>query len=137
MAINNMAIDLFVCTINGRQISDWGESATPFTSDPIDPKAVLRRGMGGRAVVLSRSNNGRRVQLSLNPASPDSAYMQGLLESQAIITMSTTQIGTLESSIATEGIIVNDGQLGRGGMTITDDVYIIEFNTFTQTKGGE
>ena len=132
-----MAVDLFVCTVNGRQITDWGESATPFTSDPIDPKAVLRRGMGGRAVVLSRSNNGRRVTFNLNPASPDSAFFQGLLESQAIITMSTQQIGTLEAAIATEGIIVNDGSLGRGGMTITDDQYIVEFNTYTATKGGE
>lgn len=137
MAVNNYSTDLFVVTVNGRIISDWGDTATPFTDDPIDPKSTLRRGQGGNAVRLDRTNPGRSVTLNLNPGSADSAYMQGLFESYANITLSKQQIGTLEAAIGTEGVIVNDGSVGRGGQTITDDQFMIEFNTWSSTKGGE
>ena len=136
MSINNFSTDLFVVTVNGRVISDWGETATPYTDDPIDPKRSLRRGLGGNAVRLDRINPGRTVTLFVNPGSPDSGYLQGLFESGAAITFSKTQIGTLENSIGTEGIMTNDGQVGRGGSAITDDQYIMEFNVWTALKGG-
>lgn len=132
----NYDISQSVVVINGRTITDWGETATPFTDAPIDPKRVLRRGMGGRAVVLARSNNGRTVTLNLNPASPDSAFMSGLLKTGATIELSYTHIGTLESAIGTEGTVVNDGQRGRAGTTITDDQFIIEFNVWDGNYGG-
>lgn len=137
MSVNNFSTDLFVVTVNGRVIDDWGEAAQPYSDDPIDPKSTLRRGQGGNAVRLNRINPGRRVTLNLNPGGADSAYMSGLMKSDAIITLSKTQIGTLEAAIGTEGVIVNDGTSGRGGTTITDDVYVIEFNTWGDTKGGE
>ena len=79
---------------------------------------------------------GRTVTINLNPGSPDSAFMQGLFTSRANVTCGYTQMDTLEGAIGSEGVIVNDGEVGRGGSTITDDQYIIEFNTWTQTKGG-
>lgn len=135
MALNNFSTDLAVVTVNGRQIQDWGDTATPYTDDPIDPKSQLRRGQGGNAVRLDRINPGRSVNLFLNPGSADSAYMQGLLNSKANISLSYTQIGTLETAIGTEGVIVNDGQRGRAGSTITDDQFTIEFNGWTATRG--
>lgn len=135
MAINNYSTDLFLVTVNGRSISDWGETDPPFTCDPIDPKSTLRRGLGGNATRLDRLNPGRTYTLNLNPGSPDSAYIQGLMNSGANVTITHTQVGTLETSVGAEGIFVNDGSIGRGGQTITDDQYIIEVNTFSQTKG--
>jgi hypothetical protein len=137
MAVNNLSTDLFVLTINGRIISDWGETDPPYTDDPIDPRSVLRRGLGGNAVRLDRLNAGRSVVINLNPASPDSAFMQGLFNSNADITLSYQVIGTLEGAVGTDGVIVNDGQVGRGGMSITDDQFTIEFNKWTALKGGE
>lgn len=136
MALNNFSTDLFVYTVNGRPINDWGETATPLLDDPIDPKTVLRRGQGGGAIRLNRLNPGRRHTLFLNPGSPDSNHIQNLMNAGTNITASTTQVGTLEASIAAEGAIVNDASKGRGGTTITDDSYIIEFNVSNQTKGG-
>ena len=136
MALNNYSTDAFVVTINGRTIDDWGDTATPYTDDPIDPKSQLRRGQGGNAVRLDRINPGRRVTINLNPGGADSAFMQGLFNSNATVTLSKTQIGTLETAIGAEGVIVNDGQSGRGGSTITDDQFIIEFNIWTDSKGG-
>lgn len=136
MSLNDYSTELFTVSINGRIITDWGDSDPAFTDDPIDPKSVLRRGQGGNAARLDRINPGRTVTLNLNPGSPDSAYMQGLMTANANILLNRTQIGTLETALGTEGVIVNDGQVGRAGQTITDDQYIIEFNKWTQSKGG-
>ncbi len=137
MSINNFSTELFTVSINGRIITDFGDTDPPYTDDPIDPKSVLRRGMGGNAVRLDRINPGRTVTVNLNPGSADSAFLQGLFTSGATIILSKTQIGTLETAIGTEGVIVNDGQVGRGGQTITDDQYVMEFNGWAQSKGGE
>lgn len=137
MALSNFSTDLHVVTVNGRIMRDWGEAATPYTDSPIDAKVQLRRGQGGGAVRLNRINPGRAVELYLNPGSPDSAYMQALYNSNANITLSRTQIGTLETAIGTEGVIVNDGQAGRGGSTITDDQFSLQFNVWEATRGGD
>lgn len=137
MSLANFSTDLTVVTLNGRQLTDWGENATPYTDEPIDPASALRRGLGGNAIRLDRKNPGRRVTLYLNPGSPDSAYVQGLFNSGANITLSFTQIGTLENAVGTEGVIVNDAARGRAGTTISDDQFIIEFNGWTGLRGGE
>lgn len=135
MSLSNFSTDLCVVTVNGRQITDWGETATPYTDGPIDPKSSLRRGQGGNAVRLNRINPGRTVSLFTNPGSPDSAYLQGLFNSNANITLTFTQIGTLEVAAGAEGVMVNDGQRGRAGTTISDDQFIIEFNSWTGSRG--
>ena len=138
MSINNFSADLFVISVNTREISDWGETDPAYSDAPIDPTSVLRRGQRGRAIRLDRSNPGRAVTLNLNPGSPDSAYMSGLFASKANMSVSKTQIGTLEAAVGTEGIIANDGSVDRAGATtISDDQYILEFNGWTATKGGE
>lgn len=135
MAINNFSTSNAVVTINSRVIQDWGETATPYTDEPIDPRSTLRRGQGGNAVRLDRINPGRRVTLNLNPGSTDAAYMQGLMNSGANIELTFTQIGTLDAAVGAEGVIVNDGSRGRAGTTISDDQFIIEFNAWTATRG--
>jgi hypothetical protein len=136
MALSQFSTDSFVLNINGRDITDWGETATPYTSEPIDAKSQLRRGQGGNAVRMDRINPGRRMTVYLNPGSADSAFMQGLMNSRATITAGATQIGTLEIEAFSEGVITNDASKGRAGSSITDDQYIIEFNIYDQTKGG-
>lgn len=135
MSLSNFSNDLTVVTINGRQIQDWGDTATPYTDAPIDPRSQLRRGQGGNAVRLDRQNPGREVNVYLNPGSSDSAYVQGLLNSNANILLTFTQIGTLETALGSEGIIVNDGQRGRAGSTITDDQFTMQFNIWEATRG--
>jgi 2',3'-cyclic-nucleotide 2'-phosphodiesterase (5'-nucleotidase family) len=135
MSLNNFANNLTVVTVNGRQLKDWGETPTPVTDAPIDPKRQLRRGQGGSAVSLDRINPGREVNLYLNPGSSDSAYVQGLFNSNANITYTYTQIGTLETALGSEGVIVNDGQRGRAGSTITDDQFTMQFNIWEATRG--
>lgn len=137
MSLANFSTDLFVVTVNLRTITDWGETATPFTDAPLNAKSQLRQGQGKRAVRLNRSAPGRSVSMFLNPGSPDSAFLQGLFNSNADITITKTQIGTLEAAIGTEGVLINDGTVGRGGATISDDQFDFQLNLWTATKGGE
>lgn len=134
MAVNNFSTDLWVFTINGRVMSDWGEQDPPYNDEPIDQKSTLRRGQGGNATRLDRINPGRRQTVYFNPGGDDASFMQGLMNSNAVITCSAVQIGTLESAVGTEGVIVNDTANGRGGQNITDSGFIIEYNTWTQLK---
>lgn len=127
-SIQNFSTDQFVVTVNGREITDWGDANPPYTEEPIDPAGVLRRGLGGSAIRLDRINPGIRSVLNINPGSADASYMRGLMNSKANITLTRTQIGTAEIAAFTEGVIVNRGSKGRGGMTITDDQFTIEFN---------
>lgn len=137
MALVNITTENTVITVSGRQIQDWGEAENPVTEEAIDQKSTIRRGMGGNAARLDRINPGRRVTLSLNPGGADAAFMQGLLNSNANITYTRTVIGTLENAVGSEGAIINDGAINRaGGASISDDVFIMEFNAFTTLRGG-
>lgn len=137
MSNTNYSTNQFVTTVNGREITDWGDTPTPFNDEPIDPRSTLRRGRGGRGIRLDRKNPGRRVTLNINPGGADAAYLQGLFNSNANITLTRTQIGTLENAIGNEGVMVNDGPVGRGAETITDDVFVMEFNVWSSLKGGD
>ncbi len=134
--MENFSNENWASIINGRILNDLGETNPPVTFQEIDPPSVLRRGQGGGAIRMDRINPGMRVTISLNPGSPDSAYMQGLFNSKANISAGFSQIGTLEVYTGTEGVIVSRGGTGRGGTTITDDQYVIEFNGWTESRGG-
>lgn len=136
MALQNYGTDSFVFTLNGRPITDWGETASPFQDAPIDPKRQVRRGQGGRAVRLDRINPGRTVQLYLNPGSADSAYVQSLFTAGTELVCAYQQVGTLEGAVGTEGVVTNDAANNRAGSTISDDQYTLEFNGWNATKGG-
>lgn len=130
MSIENFSTEKIVVVINGRTIQDWGDTDPAITEAPIDPQTVIRRGQGGNAVRLDRINPGRTVTINLNPGSPDASYMQQLFNSKANITYTRQVIGTLENVIGDQGAIVNDGQTGRAGQTITDSQFIMEFNSW-------
>lgn len=135
MAINNFAVTNTVITVNGREITQWGQADPPVTESPIDPGSTLVRGLGGDAVRLDRFNPGRSVVLNLIPGGSDAAYMQSLWNSKANVTYTRTVIGTLENALGDQGVIVNDGPTGRAGASsITDAQFTMEFNSWIEQK---
>lgn len=135
MALHNFAVQNNVITVNGRELTQWGQADPPVTESPIDPKSTLIRGQGGDATRLDRINPGRSVQINLLPGGSDAAYMQGLFNSNADITYTRTVIGTLENVLGDQGVIVNDGPTGRAGATsLTDAQYTLELNTWLEIK---
>lgn len=134
MAINNFSTDLFTVNVNGTPINDWGVTDPPYSEEPINPRSTLQLALGGNALRLDRINPGRRVTLNLNPGGSDAGFLQGLMNAGTTITLGKIQVGTGEAAFGSEGTIVNDGTVGRGGSSVTDNVFIIEFNIWTATK---
>ncbi len=135
MALNNFSPANTVIEVNAREITEWGQTATPYTDAQIDPQSQLIRGQGGKAIRSDRSNPGREINIYVLPGSSDSAYLQGLINSGDDITISKTVIGTAEIAVGSEGVIVNNGQSGRAGSTISDDQYTIQCNLWDETRG--
>lgn len=138
MAQSIYAPDLTVVTVNGRQITQWGQTADPITHTQISQPSTLIQGQGGDSARVNMFNPGRNVSLFVLPGSSDSAYLQGLKNSRANITMGVQFIGTTEIVAATEGMITGDGTSNRGGgATVGDDQYDFAFNVWTENKGGD
>lgn len=139
MALGNYTVPNLLVTVNGRRITDWGSNAQPFSHSPIDPKRSLVRGMGGKAIVTGRTNPGREVNFHILPGTPDSKYLNTLMETGAQIVLTMTQVGTGEKMIGMEGVFVNDGMSGRAGVdtNVSDDHFIAHFNKWIPQKGGE
>ena len=127
MSLGNYSTDQMVVTLNARILTQWARQDPPYADRPIDPQATLLRGLGGSALRFNRTLPGRAVDLYLMPGGTDAAYVQGLMNSNAVITLSFLIVSTLESAIGTNGIIVNDGERGRGGASISDDKFMFEF----------
>ncbi len=124
--------------INGRAITQWGTASPPLTIDLIDQSGNLIRGEGGDAVALYRDNPGYRVTVNVLPGTTDSAYLSGLYNSRADLTFSHTVISTFELAAGAEGIFTTIGSMGRAGTsTVTDDQYVMEFNSVDISRGGD
>lgn len=134
MSLNNFSTANNIVTVNGRQIQDWGQADPAITEAQIDDKSALIRGQGGNATRLDRINPGRTVTLALQPGSADATYLQALFESNANITYTRQVVGTLETSFGDQGVCTSDGQSGRAGQTITDNIFTFQFNQWTGAK---
>ncbi len=134
MAIFNFSAENFILVVNGRRLQNFG-TEDACTHESIDPVSELKRGLGGDALRLDRVSPGRRYTIHLQAGSNDSGFMQGLMNSKAQIEISTTQLSTLETTLAWEGMIVNDGATNRGSQNPSSDTFVVEFNKFQQTRG--
>lgn len=137
MSYNNISTENLALSVNGRLITDFGETDPAFTIEDIDESSTLRRGQGGSAIRLDRINNGRQAVLNLNPAGDDSAFMMGLRNAKENITITYEFVGTGEAGVLSEGLISGVGTYGRAGQSITDDQYTMMFNLADETRGGE
>ena len=137
MSFNNYSTDSLIVAVNLRQLTDWGENDPPFDHDYPNELGTMRKGLGGGASRLDLVEPGQVFNIYLQPGSPDSAYMSGLMNSKANITVAHSQLGTLEAGLGREGMITNRQSAGRGGQSITDDIFTITCNKYNETLGGE
>lgn len=136
MADSNYSTDNMVVTLNGRLLTQWGQGV-PVSDSEIDPDGALIRGLGGTVIRFDRTNPGRQVVLNIAPGSPDSAYIQGLRTQRANLTLSITQVSTLESKLGTKGMFLGKGSSDRGDENFSDDAYTMAFGVWVETAGGE
>ena len=138
MAFHDFSNDKLVVLVNGRQLTNWGETDPPFTHSYPNGLGKIKRGTGGGGARMDLVEPGQVFKFNLMPGSPDSAYMSGLLNSRATITVAHSQLGTIEAGLGREGMMINLDETGRGGTeSLTDDVYEVDCVKYTGTKGGK
>ncbi len=124
-----------ILIINGRKISEFGESETPVRFASVNPKRQFKRGQGGTVLKLTRINPGRTLTVAVMPGSKDSAYLSGLWQSGDDIEAQWVVMGTDEKIVISEGIATDLDEISRGGMNPSDDVYTYDFNKFLPEMG--
>lgn len=135
MSLSNYAVKNTIIQINLKLIEDLGESETPVKLTAFDPVRGIKRGMGRSALIWERMNGGRKLTLAVMPGSPTSGFLSGLYESGAIVSFTETVVGTGEVIACDEGVCVDIEDIDRAGVSISDDVYAFEFNTWYQKMG--
>lgn len=137
MALASYSPSQVVLHINGRRISNYGQSETPISVETIDEKHSLIRGMNGNAIKTTRVNNGWTLTVELLPGSSNSKYLTRLYNElvQEDYEATLVVIATGESVSLSEGVLNLTGPIGRGGTSITDDIFTLQFNIGTVTLG--
>lgn len=137
MALPEYGVGNLVILINGYEIKNFSHNETAVVEEPIAPKRQLISGINGNGVKVTRPYQPWRVTLNIMPGSPDSDFLSNLNMTDPTILYIRKQIGSgnLESAIGSEGVLVNMGNIERGG-TPSADVYIFEFNKFVVKMGG-
>jgi hypothetical protein len=126
-----------VLTINGRQISEYGQSTSPVAIDQLNDKNTLVQGMNGNAIKYTRINEGYSLVVELLPGSSDANFLSALYQDpDADISAVYVTLSTLETVTLTEGVFLNQGSLGRGGEDVSDDTFTFQFNIGVKTLGG-
>jgi len=116
-------------SINGITISSFGDVDPPIVIEDIEPRSALKRGTGGLAVRLDNVTRAKRLTVNLLPGSDEARQIIALDKTRVDFFGTFSQSGTGESLVFYSGILVNRGQVGRGGKTnASDDQFIFEFN---------
>lgn len=116
-------------SINGITISSFGDTDPPIVIEDIEPRAALKRGTGGGSVRLDNVTRAKRLTIHLLPGSDEARQIIALDKTRVDFYGAFSQSGSGESLVFYSGILVNRGQLGRGGKTnVSDDQFIFEFN---------
>lgn len=116
-------------SINGITIGSLGDVDPPIVIEDIEPRSTLKRGTGGQSVRLDNVTRAKRLTIHLLPGSDEARQLIALDKSRVDFFGMFNQSGTGESIVFFDGIMVNRGQLGRGGKTnVSDEQFIFEFN---------
>jgi hypothetical protein len=116
-------------SINGITISSFGDVDPPIVIEDIEPRSALKRGTGGLAVRLDNVTRAKRLTVNLLPGSDEARQIIALDKTRVDFFGTFSQSGAGESLVFYSGILVNRGQIGRGGKTnASDDQFIFEFN---------
>ncbi|WP_213881202.1 hypothetical protein [Pseudomonas sp. dw_358] len=121
-------------SINGITISSYGDVDPPIVIEDIEPRSALKRGTGGKSIRMDNVTRAKRLTIHLLPGSDEARQIIALDKSRVDFFGMFNQSGTAENVVFYAGILVNRGQLGRGGRTnVSDEQFIFEFNDSEET----
>lgn len=129
MALSDLSAENTIVVITGVGVlDDWGVTDPPFTVEPIDDQAILKRGLGGNGVRFHRKNPGLRLTVNLMPGSPQALALQAQVNAKSEISGSYASIAGLEGAVFSEGVITRGKSMARGGPGMNDATFVMEFN---------
>lgn len=113
----------------GIPIQEYGDTDPAITIEDIEPRNVLKRGIGGSSVNMSNKTNPKRLTVNLVPDSDEVRQIIAASKTGTDATFSFSQLGTGEKIVGFDGVLINRGQMGRAGKTtVTDEQFIFEFS---------
>ncbi len=136
MALRNYNAVDGLLLINGTNITDWGETQPAMTIEDINPRSVLKNGLGGGAAKLKPVTKKKRLTVNLLPGSDQARFLVALDNADATIQASFTQVGSAEAEVLIDGTIMQRGPRGRiaeQSGSLSDEQFIIEFRDSTET----
>lgn len=116
----NVPIESVRLTINGRVISDWGDTDPPVEISEA-ALANIKRGQGGRSVGATIKNQERTLTIHLLLGGEDVAFIEGLILSGSLVCEISYDNLPFNIAGAGQGLLTTTGAISGGGDTPTTD----------------
>jgi hypothetical protein len=134
MALKRYGADGVNLTVFGIPLEEFGDTDPPIVIADIEPRATLKRGVGRTSLRLDNTRRPKRLTVNLMPGSTEVRQLLAAEKSGVDASFSFSQSGTDEKIVGFDGILVNRGDVGRGGKTsVTDEQFIFEFSDSEET----
>lgn len=118
----------------GIPIDEFGDTDPAIVISELEPRSVLKRGIGATSIRLDNKTQPLRVTVNLMPGSTQVRQILAAAKSGIDATFAFSQSGTGEKWTGFDGILVNRGDQGRAGKSsVSDEQYVLEFSDSEQT----
>ncbi|CNH78089.1 Uncharacterised protein [Yersinia pseudotuberculosis] len=134
MAMHKYGADGANLTIFGIPIDDFGDTDPPITIEDLEPRAVLKRGIGKTSVRLDNQTRAKRVTINLIPGSVQARQIIAVEKTGVDATFTFSQTGTSEYFAGFDGVMVSRGSATRAGRSgVSDEQFVFEFADSEET----
>ncbi len=134
MTMHRYGADGSNLTVFGIPIDDFGDTDPPITIEDLEPRAALKRGIGGTSVRLDNKTRAKRLTINLIPSSVQARQLLAVEKSGIDATFTFSQTGTDERFAGFDGIMTNRGSATRAGKSgVSDEQFIFEFADSEET----
>ena len=134
MALRNYSSEGANLTVFGIPVEEFGDTDPAITIEDIEQRSTLKRGIGGTSLRMDNQTAPKRVTINLMPGSDEVRQILAAARSGVDAALTFSQSGTSEKVACFDGVLINRGQLGRGGKTsVSDEQLTFEFADSDET----
>jgi hypothetical protein len=134
MTMHRYGADGANLTIFGIPLDEFGDTDPPITIEDLEPRAALKRGIGGTSVRLDNKTRAKRLTVNLLPGSVQVRQLIAAEKSGIDATFTFSQSGTDEYWAGFDGVMVNRSPATRAGKSsVSDEQFVFEFADSEET----
>lgn len=112
-------------TLFGIPLDEFGDQDPAYTIEDMEPRSVLKMGLGGTTNRIDRVNTPKRLTVNLLPGSDQVRQVIAAWKSGVDATATHRQIGTGEMVVMFDGVLENRGSISRAGKTTVSDEQLV------------